>query len=176
MGYRTLHHVSEVVELMAEVLHHLPTLRACPFVRMFRVHSARCVEIAVGFLSGSHNYEHTVYIVLQFLVGISLEKIACALDSLVDVGIVKSETTYVYRIARMGCVDEISVSSCLLAFTESEGYCHFATRLQALSPEIIGDFHRGEGHRINRIAMMGGFLIRFSHSRDSKGGYQGGGE
>ena len=54
----SLAEVAEVVELMAEVFHHLPTLCSCPSVWMLRVLSACSEEVAVWLLSRSDDSDY----------------------------------------------------------------------------------------------------------------------
>ena len=64
VSHGTLHHVTEVVELMAQVFLHAPALVACPEVRMLRVLCTGGIEISVSLLSRSDDVEHTVDISL----------------------------------------------------------------------------------------------------------------
>ena len=87
VSHGTLHHMTEVVELMTQVFLHAPALVACPEVRMLGVLGAGCVEVSIRLLSLTDDVEHTVDISLQLLVWISLEHVASTLDGLVWVGI-----------------------------------------------------------------------------------------
>ena len=88
------HHVAEVIKLVREVFLFHPTLAASPLMRVVRVLCASGIEIAVGFLCGSDDVEHRVYIGLQLLVGIGLQDIRCALDGLVGIGVVERITAH----------------------------------------------------------------------------------
>ena len=66
------HHVSQVVELVAQVFYLFPTFASRPFMGMFRIHGAAGVEVSVRFLCCGYNYQYTVNVFSQFLVRISL--------------------------------------------------------------------------------------------------------
>ena len=137
----TLYHVTEVVELMAEVLYKLPTLCTSPLVRMLRVHCTACVEVSVRLLSCLHDNENAVDVSLKLLVRISLEKVACTLDSLVNVSVVECKTAYLIRVAWVGCLYEVLVTTCLLTLAESERNCCLTACLEALAPECISNLY-----------------------------------
>ena len=155
MGNGALDHVSEIIELVAKILHSLPTLGPSPFVRMLGIHGARSVEIAVRLLRCSHNNQHAVDVGVEFRVGIGLHKVRCTLDCLVHIGVVERQTAYGDSVGRMCGLDEIIVTPRLLAFAESQGDGDVAARLEPLAPEIVGHFHRRERHLPYRIASVG---------------------
>ena len=153
VGDGTFHHVSQIIELMAQVFYLFPALASRPFVRMLRVHGAAGVEVAVGFLRGGHNHQHTVDVLSQFLVWVSLQQVAGAFNGFIDVRIVKGQSADFYRIAGMRCVDEVLISSCFLAFAESKRNGYFAACVEALPPKGVGYFYRSEGHRVNGVTV-----------------------
>jgi len=125
----TLNHVSEVVQLMAQVFFLAPSLVARPVMRVLGVLCTCGVEIAVGFLRLTDDVEHRVDIVLHLLVGVGLQDIARALDGLVRVGVVerqRHEFRHVVALARMSGALKVLVSALALAFAESQGNGHFA--------------------------------------------------
>ena len=89
MGDSCFHHVSKVIELVAQVFLLHPALGARPFVGVCGVHGACRIEISVRLLCGSNDIEHRVDVGLQFLVGIGLQEVAGALNGFVWVGVVK---------------------------------------------------------------------------------------
>ena len=140
MSHGTLHHVTEVVELMAQVFLHAPALVACPEVRMLRVLCTGGIEISVSLLSRSDDVEHAVDISLKLLVWISLEHVASALDSLVWVGIVEAvrhQFAHVVTVARVSGALKVLVSALCLALAESQWDGYLARGLDTLSPERI---------------------------------------
>ncbi len=126
VGDGSLHHVPEVVELMAEIFHFFPAFRACPVMWMFGIHGATCVEVAVWFLGCRYDHEHAVDILLKFFVGECLECVACSLYGLVDVGVVKRQSADLDGVGGIGGLDEIGVAACLLTFAECERDGHVA--------------------------------------------------
>ena len=72
VGDGAFHHVSQVVELVAQVFYLFPTFASRPFMGMFRIHGAAGVEVSVRFLCCGYNYQYTVNVFSQFLVRISL--------------------------------------------------------------------------------------------------------
>ena len=114
MSHGTLHHVTEVVELMAQVFLHAPALVACPEVRMLRVLCTGGIEISVSLLSRSDDVEHAVDIRLEFLVRVGLEHVAGTFDGLVWVGIIEAvrhQLAHVVTIARLSSALKVLVSS-----------------------------------------------------------------
>ena len=109
--HSAFYHVSEVVKLVASLLNLFPSLQSHPCVRMCRVHGACRVQVAVGFLGGRHDGQHAVNVLFGALVGECLEQVARSLDGLVNVGVVKGEAAYAERVARVGRLDEVGVSS-----------------------------------------------------------------
>ena len=91
VGHGTLHHVPQVVQLVAQFLLLHPTRLAGPVVRVGRVLRTRRVEVAVGLLRPADDVYHRVTVGLQPLVGIGLQDIGSALQRLVGVGIVERE-------------------------------------------------------------------------------------
>ena len=155
VGNRAFHHVSQVIELVAQVLDFLPTLRPGPFVRVLRVHRPGGIEVAVRFLRGRYDSQHAVDVRLQLLVGISLEDVARTLDGFIDVGIVERISPDRDGVAGMRGLDKVLVPPCLLAFAKGQGNGYFPARLQALPPEGVRSyFDRCERHRVYRIAVV----------------------
>ena len=114
VSHGTFYHVTEVVELVAQILFLAPALVASPEMRMLRILCTGGIEVSVRFLSLTDDVEHAVDISLQLIVWIGLEHIAGALDSLVRVGIVEAirhQLTHVVTLARMSCALKILVSS-----------------------------------------------------------------
>ena len=72
VGDGAFHHVSQVVELVAQVFHLFPTFASRPFMGMFRIHGAAGVEVSVRFLCSGYDDEHAVDVFGQFLIGICL--------------------------------------------------------------------------------------------------------
>ena len=138
---------------MAEVFLLRPSLVARPLVGVLGVHRARCIKVAVRFLSLSHNVEHAVDILHETLVAVCLQRVACALDSLIHVGVVERQSAHLVRLARFGGLLKVGVSSCLLAFAESERYGHVAACLESLSPKRVSNLHLGKFHGSDRIAV-----------------------
>ena len=58
-------HVTEIVELMTEILYEFPTMLTCPLMRVFRVHGTTGIEIAVRFLSCLDDGQDTVHVLLS---------------------------------------------------------------------------------------------------------------
>ena len=140
VSHGTLHHVAEVVELMAQVFLHAPSSVASPEVRMLWVLGAGCVEISIRLLSLTDDVEHTVDISLEFLVWIGLEHVASALDSLVWVGIIEAvrhQLAHVVTVARVSGALKVLVSALCLALAESQRDGYLARGLDTLSPERI---------------------------------------
>ena len=86
----SLYHMSEVIELVAEILFFRPPLVASPLMRMLRVLCSGSIEITVGLLRTADDRDHAVDIVSQFGVGIGLENIAGSLNGLVGIGVVEA--------------------------------------------------------------------------------------
>ena len=153
MSHGALYHVSQVVQLMTQVLFLLPPFASCPLVRMLRVHRARRIEIAVGFLCCRHDIEHAVYIVCQFRVGICLEQITSPLDGFIHISVIERITRHVDGVAGMGGMFEVFVTSRLLAFAESEWYRHLAAGFEPLTPELVGHSDRCERYGGDGVAV-----------------------
>ena len=152
-----VNHVSEVVELVAEVLHGLPAARACPRMRFLGVYGACGVEVAVFLLGGGHDVEHAVYVLLHPLVGISLEQVTRTLDGLVYVSIVEREAhegLHVVVVARVCGLHEVGIAPLALAFAEGQRYGRFACSLDAVAPESVrGNLHRCKRYRSIRVTV-----------------------
>lgn len=144
VGDGAFHHVSQVIELVAQVFYLFPTFASRPFMGMFRIHGSAGVEVAVRFLCGSYDNEYAVNVFGQFFIGIRLQQVAGTFDGFVYVRIVESQSAYFNGITGVGCVDEVLISSGFLALTECQGDGYLAARVEALSPEGVGYFHRGE--------------------------------
>ena len=89
MSHSSLAEVSEVVELVAQVLYLRPSLWTSPSVWVLWVLCASRVEITVRLLCTANHGNHTVNVSLEFLVGVSLKQITCTFNRLVRVGIVE---------------------------------------------------------------------------------------
>ena len=178
VGDGTLHHVAQVVELMREVLHLLPSVGAGPGVGMGGIHRARGVEIAVGLLCSFDDAEHGVHIVtgphgalpalaalrvghgnLQLQVGEGLQQIGAALDGLIDVGVVEGVAPHLHLVRVLagelfGGYFEVAVASGLFAFGEGQRHGDVARRRESLPPKRGGsDLHLCEGHGGNRVVL-----------------------
>ena len=160
VGNRAFHHVSQVIELVAQLLDFLPTLRSGPFVGVLRIHRAGSIEVAVRFLRGGYEGQHAIDIQFQLFVGIGLEDIARSFNSLIDIGIVESQPANGDGVAGMRGLDKVVVPPRLLAFAKGQGNGYFPARLQTLPPEGVRSyFDRCERHRVYRIAVV---LLRAS--------------
>ena len=129
---------------------------------MFRIHGSAGIKVSVRFLCGGYNDEHAVNVFGQFLIGIRLQQVAGTFDGFVYVRIVESQSAYFNGITGMGCVDEVLVSSGFLAFAECQGDGYLSARVEALSPEGVGYFHRGERYGINGIPVRLFFHLRLT--------------
>ena len=89
VSHSSLAEVSEIVELMAQVLYLRPSLWTSPSVWVLWVLCASRVEITVRLLCTANHGNHTVNVSLEFLVRVSLEQITCTFNRLVRVGIVE---------------------------------------------------------------------------------------
>ena len=72
VSHGTFYHVTEVVELVTQILFLAPALVASPEMRMLRVLCTCGIEISVSLLSRSDDVEHAVNICLEFLVWVGL--------------------------------------------------------------------------------------------------------
>ena len=153
VGDGPLHHVPQVVELMAQFLHLLPPLAPGPLVRVLGVHRAGSIEVTVRLLGRGHDFQHAVDIGFQLLVGIGLQQVARPLDGLVHVRIVERQASHLVALARMGGLDEVLIPSRLLALAERQRYRHLTAGLQPLSPETVGHPHGSERDGRERIAV-----------------------
>ena len=147
VGYGTLYHVAQVVELMAAALLGTPAGWARPVMRMGGVHGAGGVEIAVWFLRGCHYIQHTVNICFQLLVRIGLQQVAGTLDGLIDIGVIKRELGGAVVAAVVaacglghlgGGVLKVGVSVSLLTLAECQRDGNLAALAYAVTPECIG--------------------------------------
>ena len=155
VSHGTFNHVAQIIQFMAQIFFHAPSLVACPEVRMFRVLCTGGIEVAIGFLCRSDDIEHAVDVSLQLLVWVSLQHIACTLDSFVRVCVVEAQRhqfTHIVFVARMRCTLKVLVSSLGFAFAESQGDGYLAGGFDALPPEsIVPYFYRCKGHGGDRI-------------------------
>ena len=173
MGTGRIHHVTQVIQLVAQVLLLHPSLLACPLVRLRGIDGTCRIEVAVGLLSSPHYVEHRVDIVLQHLVVGQAQHIAGTLDGLIDIGIVERETHELahvpfvgfqplmsWMLQRVGRHCEIIVAVLALALAESQRNSYRAGSLHALSPECVGfHLHLREAHLIDGIAVMSHLLF-----------------
>ena len=183
MGAGGIHHVAEIIELVAQYLHHAPSLVARPSVWMSRIDGAGGVEVAVWLLCCTHHVKHTVDVSHHFLVGIGLEDVAGSLDGLVHVGVVEGEshelahvplrriqTRVTGMLQGIGSHLEVLVAMLALTFGECQGHRRLARRLQSVSPEGIGsNLHAGKGDLGKGIAIVQHILRRH---RQCRGGSQ----
>lgn len=140
VSYGTFYHVTEVVELVAQILFLAPALVASPEMRMLRILCTGGIEISVSLLSRSDDVEHAVDISLEFLVWISLQHVAGTLNRFVWVGVVEAvghQFAHIIGVAWMSGTLKVLVSSLRLAFAESQRYSHLARGFDTLSPERI---------------------------------------
>ena len=173
IGYGTLYHVTEVIELVREVFLLYPTLVTSPVMGISGVLGACGVEIAVGFLSRADNVDYRVTVGLQLLVWIGLQDIGCTLKGLVGVGIVEGIAHAVHLehlrgIFQMsGGIIEVLVAALTLTFRESEGDGRLTTGFESLAPEgTWSHFHTGEWHRADGIT-TGLLLLTACRQRDA---------
>ena len=89
MGYGTLHHVAQIVKLVAQVFLLYPSAVTSPVVRVGGVLSAGGVEVAIGLLGAADDINYGIDISPQLLVGIGLKDVAGTLDGFVGVGVVE---------------------------------------------------------------------------------------
>ena len=171
MGAGCIHHVTEIIKLMAQHFHLAPAGSARPTVRMFRIDSTSGIEISVRLLRSTHHIEHTVDIGLHLLVGIGLQDIAGSLDGLIDIGIIKREAHKLTHVpllgietgmSRMlqgiGCHLEILVAVLALALAESQRHSYLSGSLQTRTPKgILSDFHTGKGYLNKGITIVQNF-------------------
>ena len=151
----SLKQVSEVVELMAQFLHFLPTFCASPFVWLgWRLRS--CSEqVAVRLLTACDDGYHAVNVCVKpasFICGvrISLQQVARALYGLVRVGVVKRECPCRVGelqggVGKVTCgIYEVIVASCLLTLTECQRYRYVTAGVETRTPERVAQLHRCE--------------------------------
>ena len=179
MGTSSIHHMSQVVELMTQHLYPLPPVLTSPAMRMVGIDGAGSIEITIRLLSCSHDIQYRVDIVLQTLVRIGLQHIAGPFDGLIHIGIIKREThelshiplgCFQSRMSRMlqgiGSHLEVLVTMLTLAFAERQRDGHLTGSLDTLSPEgIRHDLYCRERNLTNRIAVVHhiGFLCPYTH-------------
>ena len=145
---------------MAQLFHFLPAFTTSPFMRMFRIHGTRGKQISIRFLCGSYNHQHTVNVLFQLLIRISLKQIAGSFNSLVHIRIIKRIACHLIIFTRMSSHFKVFVASGFLTFTKSQWNSYFTTGFQTLSPERIRQFNRSKRNRINRIAVCRSLLLR----------------
>ena len=179
MGAGSIHHVTEIIELMTQHLLLRPSCLSRPAVRLVRVDGAGGIEIAVRLLCSSHDGYHTVDIAFQSLVGVSLEHIACTLNGLIHIGIIEAEAHERGHVIRFGlqsgmtrmlqCISslgEVAVPILCLTFAKGKWNSHLSCCLYPVSPKGgWGHFHGSEGYLTVRIAVTRCFLF----SRGGKG-------
>ena len=141
MGYGTLYQMAEIIELVREHLHLVPSPPFCPVVRAFGVLGACGEEVAVRFLSLGHDGYHTVDIRFELSIGICAQAVGGSLDSLVDIGVVERKSRRVIFGLRIGRADKVFISARLLALGKCERNGDIAARLHARSPESSFDSH-----------------------------------
>ena len=152
VGDGALDHVTEVIELVTEVFHLVPAMFASPLVGMFRILRTGRVEIAVGFLCGSHEVDDAVDVVFHLLVGIGLQQVGGSLDGFVHVGVVEAVAFHLEAEVRVGVhllggVDEVRIAALALTLAEGERDGDLARGLKSLSPECSrGHFDGSEGN------------------------------
>lgn len=159
IGHSPFHHVSQIIELVAQILHLRPALRPRPVVRMFRVHRAGRIEVSVRLLGSGNDDEHAVDIFFQFLVRVSLQGIACPFNRLIDIRIIEGEALHFIFVTGMSRFHKVLIASRLLAFAESQRNGYLTVCLQALSPETVGHLDRSERHRVDGITRMQRLLL-----------------
>ena len=162
----TLHHVAEVIKLVAQVLHFFPTSASRPVMRTLGIHRAARVQIAVRLLRCRHNGQHAVDIRLQLLVRIGLQQVACAFYRLVHVRIVERKTFHLVIFARMGRLDKVFISAALFTFTEGQRDGNLTACLQALPPKGIR--HLDGRERYGRIRITVGRILRLHASTQGR--------
>ena len=174
VSHGTFHHVSQVVEFMAQFLHLLPATAAGPVVRMLGVHGACRVEVAVRFLRPLHQQQHAVNVGFQLLVRIGLQDVAGTLYGLVNVGVVEGKATHPDGIGWMCRLDKVIIASRLLALTEGQGYGGRAAGFQPLSPKAVGYLDGSERYRADGVPVCGSLLLclRACHANAQQGCYQ----
>ena len=123
MSYSTLNHVSEIIKFVAQILFLAPSSATRPWMRVLWILSACCIKISVRFLSSPNNIENTINISFQFIIGISLQDIACTLNRLVWICIVETirhqfGNIIVWR--RMRSPFKVLVAALTLAFAECQ--------------------------------------------------------
>ena len=149
VGDGRLHHMPQIIELVAEVFFLDPSAVSCPFVRMLWVLCPGGVEISIGLLGSGNDVEHRVDIGFQFLVGECLQNVARPFNGLVGVGIIETVSSHLESLRGVfhvrGGVHKVGVSASLLAFAESKGDGGFAACFKSLSPKRVRrHFYRRE--------------------------------
>ena len=156
----SVHHVTEIVKLVAEVFLFLPTLLARPCVWMLGIDGAGGVEIAVRLLRSANDVEHAVNVSLELLVGIGLKDVAGTLDGLIHVGVVKRESHKLSHVPfrclqscmarmleRVSSHVEVLIAVFALTLRESKGHGHLAGSLETCAPErVLRHLHTCERH------------------------------
>ena len=174
MGTSGIHHVTQVIQLVAGMLLSGPTLMGCPSVRMFRIDGTGGIEVTVRLLGSSHDVEHGVDILLQLGIRIGLQHVRGTLDGLIDIRVVEREahelshiplggaqSFVAWMLQSIGSHLEVLVTMSLLAFLESQGNGHLTGCTDAVAPESVRRyFHCCKRHLSNGIAIRtGGFLL-----------------
>ena len=139
IGNGTLDHMSEVIQLMTQVLVHAPALITGPLMRLLRVLRTCGIEVSVRLLCRADHIDDGVTVGLQFLIRIGLQDIGRTFERLVRIGIVEGQTTYLEHFRGIfqvfSGVREVRVTACLLTFREGERDGHLTAGLQTLAPE-----------------------------------------
>ena len=141
ISHSPFHHVTQIIELVAQILHLRPAFRPRPIVRMLGVHGTCGVKIPVRFLGGGHYDQYAVDIFFQFLVRVSLQGVTCTFNRLIDIRIVKGEASHLILITGMSSFHKVFITSRFLTLTESQRDGYLAACLQALSPETVRHLH-----------------------------------
>ena len=184
MSASRIHHVTEVVELMAQHLFLLPSLVTTPSMRMLWVDGTSCIEIAIRLLCRSDHVEHTVDISLQLFVGIGLEDIASTFDGLIDIGIIEGESHKLAHVPGRGIQSlmtrmlqgigshlEILVTVLALTFAESQRNRHFLCGLQTSTPKgVLRNLHTGKRNLGEWITIAQCLAVLLCHRWQYHGG------
>ena len=174
MSTGSINHVTEVIKLMTQILYLLPSFCSSPSMWFLRINGTGGIEITIRFLCRRHYIEHTVYIGLQFLVGICLKHVARTFNSLIHIGIVEREThefRHIILIAWVGGFYKIRIAPLTLTFAECQRYGNLSCGLDALSPKrVLVYLNRCEwhlGYRITTVVHLA-FLCLHATGRGEK--------
>lgn len=121
VSHCSLYHMTQIIQLMAEIFLQRPPLVTSPLVGMLGIHRARSVQIAVGFTDGSHDIQHTVYIMCQFGIWICQQKIASALYGLIYIRVIEGITLEYIHITGMSRPLKILVAPSLSHLLKANG-------------------------------------------------------